>query len=180
MLGYDVQNGKYVPSKDAAVIELVFRLYAQGNSMTDICHELNELGFQRKNSEKPFVHQVIRRILTNETYVGDKRLQKDAPKDMITKRPDRHRKYSTNYLQDEHEAIVSRDIWNQVQERLRNEKEARESGARQQKGSHEYYGKVYCGRCGAPFQRRMKNTNSTVPGTSRYIYVWACKERLKG
>ena len=83
-------------------------------------------------------------------------------------------------MTDDHEAIVPRDIWDQVQHRIEKEAEERNQGVHHQWWSHEYYGKIYCGLCGAPYQRRMKNTNSSAPGAPRYIQVWGCKERLKG
>lgn len=180
ILGYDVQDGKYVPNKDAMVIEIIFRLYAEGNAVSDICKLLNSLKFHRKYVGKPFVHQVMQRILTNETYVGDKKLQKEAPKDFITKRPDPLQPYRSNYLTDDHPAIVTREIWDCVQARLRSEKAARKAGVHHQVRSHEFYGKVFCGCCGAPYQRRMRNTNSVEPDVPEYVYVWSCKERLKG
>ena len=108
ILGYDVKDGKYVPNKDAEIVKLIFQLYADQKGIADICRELNRLGYYRMHSDKPFEPDIVCRILRNETYVGDKRIQKKPPKNFITKRPDKGRQYKTNYLYDEHEAIITR------------------------------------------------------------------------
>lgn len=180
ILGYDVRDGKYVPNQDAEVIRMIFGLYASGKGIADICNQLNLQGIHRKTVGEPFTHQVIQKILSNETYVGDKKLQKDAPKDFLTKKPDKEKEYITNYVSDDHEAIISRDTWDKVQLRLKDEKIERDYRVRHCSRSHEYYGKVFCGCCGSPYQRRMKNTNSPNPAVPKYSFVWECKERIKG
>ena len=50
-------------------------------------------------------------ILQNETYKGDKLLQKTHPKDLITKRPDPRVAFESNYLENDHKAIVGKDVW---------------------------------------------------------------------
>ena len=46
-------------------------------------------------------------MVSNETYVGDKRLQKKAPLDYLTKKPNPNQKVESNYLWDDHEAIIA-------------------------------------------------------------------------
>lgn len=132
MLGYDVQDGKFVPNEDARIIQHIFTRYAEGAGIREICRELNEQGVNRMRSEKGFSPSAIQMILSNESYVGDKQLQKQAPKDFLTKRPDPSVPYTTNYLTDDHDAIISRKVWEKVQTRLRYEAQARENGARRQ------------------------------------------------
>lgn len=65
-------------------------------------------------------------------------------------------------------------------DRLETERKVRENGIRYQGKSHEFYGKVFCGCCGAPYQRRTKSIYSPIPGPLEYKHVWMCRERNKG
>ncbi|MCI5956521.1 MAG: recombinase family protein [Clostridiales bacterium] len=180
ILGYSVEDGKLVPNQDAWIILHIFSRYAEGAGMMQICRELNEKGARRQRVEKPFTHQIIRCILGNESYVGDKRLQKQAPKDFLTKRPDPIVPYATHYLTDHHEAIVSRALWNAVQERLKQEENARKEGVRRQGNSHELYGRIICGGCGAPYMRRTVTSHCAVPGEKVHSKIWCCKGKITG
>lgn len=137
MLGYCVRQGKLVPDQRAWIIRHIFTRYAEGAGMVEICRELNVQGASRLRVEKPFTHQIIRHILQNESYVGDKRLQKQPPLNYLTKRPDGTIPYSTNYLTDEHVPLISRTVWNVVQGRLQSEAAERQAGVRRQGNSHE-------------------------------------------
>ena len=177
MLGYDVQDGKFVPNEDARIIQHIFSRYAEGAGIREICRELGEQGARRMRSEKDFTPSAIQMILNNESYVGDKQLQKQAPKDFLTKRPDISIPYATNYLIGDHEAIISREVWEKVQERLRDEAQAREDGARRQGNSHAWYGRILCGSCGKPYVCRTFHTKGAE--VLKY-HVWCCKGRIHG
>lgn len=127
ILGYDAVNGKYVPNKDAWIIRCIFELYASGTSIAEIRRVLNSKGATGLRSAGPISATAIHFILRNEKYVGDIRLQKEPPKDFLTKRPDPTRPYATNYLVDDHEAIVSRQVWDAVQQRIQNGKRTTEN-----------------------------------------------------
>ena len=67
----------------------------------------------------PLTANGISYILGNEVYVGDKLLQKRAPKDMLTKQPDKRIPFESNYVRGDHEGIISREMWNAAQHRLK-------------------------------------------------------------
>lgn len=180
MLGYDVKDGKFVPNQDAWIILHIFSRYAEGAGIAEICRELNEKTASRQRVRKPFSHQIIHYMLINESYVGDKRLQKEPPKDFLTKRPDPTLPYPTNYLANDHEAIVNRELWNAVQARLQKEEIMRKTGACKQGNSHKLYGRIICGSCGQPYMRRTFTSRSAVPDRSVHYKVWCCKGRTHG
>lgn len=180
MLGYTVHKGKFVPDQDAWIIRHIFARYAEGAGVMEICRELNVWGARRQRVHKPFTHQIIRHILQNESYVGDKRLQKQPPWNYLTKKPDRTISFATNYLTDDHTPIVSREIWNAVQERLAGEEAARQAGIRRQGNSHELYGRIICGCCGEPYIRRTFTSRTLMPDGSRTCKVWCCRGRVRG
>jgi len=178
MLGYDVEMGHFVPNRDAWIIQLIFSRYAQGAGIMEICRELDGQGAKRMYSQRGFSPSVIQRILSNESYVGDKQLQKEAPRNFLTKRPDPSVPYATNYLTCDHAAIVSRSIWEAVQARLEKQARERSKGLRRRSTSHALYGRIFCGCCGEPYMRRTFKTRSAAPDT--HCKVWCCKGKTYG
>ncbi len=175
ILGYDTRDGQLVPNGDAWIIREVFRRFVAGESYAQIARELNRMGARRMRSERGFVASVIHVILTNETYVGDKCLQKRAPQNFLTKRPDERNRYATYYIREDHEGIIDRQTWEQAQAILHRYKKEQESGVhRKGRAHHVFFGKVFCGACGSPFCRR------TIRGAQGYYKAWSCRERGKG
>ena len=171
MLGYKVEKGKMVPNEDAWIILYIFNRYAEGAGIMEICRELEEKRAQRKYSKSTFSPSAIQRILGNESYVGDKKLQKEAPRNFLTKKPDPSVPYASNYLFNDHEGIVSREVWRKVAERMEKEGEQRKVGMRLQGNSHALYGKIICGNCGQPYMRRTFRKR----GVDEHYFVWCCK-----
>jgi site-specific DNA recombinase len=174
ILGYDSANGKLVPNKDAAIVRLIYTLFLQGKSIEEIRRMLAGIGVTTKKGTM-ISHNDILYILKNETYKGDKLLQKTHPKDLITKKPDPTIPFESNYLENDHEAIVSRDVWDAVQAKLEANKKVEEVVGHRGGQPHFLYGKVFCGECGAPMTRRTVNG----PG-GEMIKTWICRDKRKG
>lgn len=167
ILGYDSIGGKLVPNKDAWIVSSIFTQFVQGETYTAIANTLNSMGILtiRKN---PFTLQAVRCIINNETYAGDKLLQKNPPRDYITHKPDPNVSFNQYYITDDHEPIISKQIWEQAQMILKQKKEVYPA-------HHPLYGKVICAECGTPYKRRTATSRS-----GKYYKVWVCKERLTG
>ena len=172
ILGYDWLEGKLVPNASADTVRLIFELYLQGAGLKNIADQLKALG-RNGRSGKPLTEQGILYILGNEAYVGDKMLQKQPPKDFLTKQPDMHCPFENNYLVHDHEALIDRQTWEATRERLAKRRSDIDSGLRRHSRAHFLYGKLYCGGCGAPMIRR------TVTGSNPYK-SWVCREHLLG
>ena len=174
ILGYDCENGKLVPNHDAENIRLIYSLFLQGVNIDEIIRRLAFAGVKTRNGTQISRNGILY-ILGNETYVGDKKLQKQPPRDFITKKPDPTLPYESNYLESDHEAIVSRDVWDAVQQKLKQNKEITKVVGHRGGQPHFLYGKVFCGECGAPMTRRTVNS----PGGKK-IKIWSCREKRKG
>ena len=175
VLGYDTdKHGKLVPNKDAWIAKLIFEQYADGASIAQIVKRLDESGAKRLYCDKPFHAAIIRYILANEIYKGDRMLQKAAPHNYLTKKPDITQPYTSYYIKDNHEAIIDNDIWDKVQARLVKTQDERMDGIYKRESAHFLYGLVFCSKCGTPYTRR------TVRGKGGMQKVWKCSERLKG
>lgn len=174
ILGYDSEDGVLVPNKDAWIVKEVFRRFLAGESYRQIAKGLKEMGAECLHSKRGFGVETLRYMISNETYVGDKCLQKKAPVDYLTKKPDPNRKAMSNYLYDDHEAIIDRETWDKAQAILKERKELAKTGVYKTNRKHHFlYGIVFCGECGAPFLRR------TFNGSTPYK-AWNCRNRQKG
>lgn len=171
ILGYDTVDGKLVPNGDAWIIKEIFDRFVAGESMCGIAKAMNEKGARTLKGGE-FALQSVRYILKNETYAGDKHLQKTPPRDYITHRPDPTAKYKDYYLTDDHTPIVERSVWDTAQELL---KGPRAYDAYSNCEHHIFYGKVFCGECGASFKRRTITMKS-----GDHYKAWNCAERQKG
>ena len=157
------------------MVKEIFKRFLDGQTFREIADGIVAMGARSKTGKDHFSVETIRYMLSNETYVGDKLLQKNPPVDYITKKPDPNREYKPNYLTDDHEAIIDRDTWDRVQAIMKQREEDNKAGIyRRSKEHHPLYGKVFCGECGAPFVRR------TYKGRHGHYKAWNCKERQKG
>ena len=174
ILGYDTVDGKLVPNKDAWIVREIFQKYADGEIVGNIRKEIAKKGVLTRNGT-PLSIGGIRYMLTNETYRGDKLLQKTHPKDLITKRPDPNVPFQSNYLVDDHVPIVDDALWDAVQKRIKANAESFEASGNLNGRRHFLYGKVYCADCGSLMLRR------TVTGYKGVKFkAWNCKDRQQG
>ena len=173
ILGYDSVNGKLVPNAYADGIRLIYTLFLDGKSIEEIRRLLADFGLKSRNGTM-LSHNAILYILKNETYKGDKLLRKKPPRNFITKKPDPNAEYKSIYLTDDHEAIVSKELWEAVAEKLKKNKEFQDVVGHRGGQPHFLYGKVFC-ECGAPMTRRTVNG----PGGVK-IKTWICREKRKG
>jgi site-specific DNA recombinase len=177
ILGYDMnEDGKLIPNEDAWIIQRIFESYASGMSLSEIADELNTNGAKRLRCDKPFDSSLIWRMLRNECYVGDRLLQKNPPRDFLTKRPDTSAEHKSYYIKDNHEGIIDRITWDAVKAKIEQDEADRAAGVyRNCTNTHFLYGKVFCSECGSPYTRR---TFKNRQGES--YKAWNCRERQRG
>lgn len=180
ILGYDCVDGKLVPNEDAWIIRMIFQLFMEGKSYRQVAKMVTEAGGYGLRNKDSISMGTVYRILRNETYVGDKFLQKEAPTNYLTKKPDPNAEYMSKYLTDDHPPIVDRNTWEKVQARIEAEKGNRFDGCSPMQNSHFLYAKVFCANCGAPYVRRTFRENTRKGAESRNYRVWCCRERNKG
>ena len=94
-LGFDVQNRKLVINEpEAAVVRMVFERFVEVRSATTLARDLRTEGVTTKRG-KPIDRSDVYKMLNNHNYVGDAH-------------------HKGNIYPGEHQAIVSRDLWNQA------------------------------------------------------------------
>lgn len=121
----------------------------------------------------------IHSMLKNEKYKGDAILQKSYTADFLTKKRNKNLgELQSYYIEDDHEAIIDKDIWECVQlEMERREKYLQEYGLNsysRNTESNPLASKIICGNCNKPYSRKGWQSRS---GETRRI--WQCSQRYK-
>ncbi len=117
-LGYDKdENGKLVVvESEAIIVRKIFELYLNGLGVHKIKKYLEENGIKTVTGKNVWSTSTIDRILSNEKYVGDILMQKSFTEDFLTgKRKKNKGELAMYFIKNNHEAIISRDVFEAVQ-----------------------------------------------------------------
>jgi DNA invertase Pin-like site-specific DNA recombinase len=98
--------------KEAETVRLIYSLFLEGETYAGIARILTEKGIPTPRGKRVWIYDTVKSILANETYKGDKLLQKAYTVDYLTKK----RKVNTgelpqHYLTESHEAIIPPAQW---------------------------------------------------------------------
>ena len=153
--GYELVGDTFVViPAEAEAVRLIFSLYLSGLGKTAITKELNARKIPSKNGGL-WYESVIGKILTNEKYVGDMRLQKTFVTDHISKRQVKNEgQLPQYYVRDAHEAIIDRDTFERVQEELK-KRAKQHTPSKPHKDDYLFTGKIVCGQCGKHYRRKI-------------------------
>lgn len=159
------ENRLVVYSDEARIVKLIFEEYIKGNVSTlQIAKRLNSMGIPSPNGGEWLCSQ-ISYIIKNEKYYGDMILQKTFVEGGVkyANRGERVR----YYVENSHEPIVSREIWDKAQEILAQRANPHLVGAKQK--SYPFTGLIVCGECGANYTHKVNNS-----GTISQANFWKC------
>ena len=165
MLGYKLEKGKFtVVPEEAELVRRIYDLYLAGNGFCKIARILSNEGI-RSYTGKTWNKTTIGEILSNITYTGSLHLQKTYRENHITKKTKRNKGEKPLYIvENNHEAIISEDIFEEVQ-RIRNRKSEGKNG--QRKGpAYPFTGLISCGECGHIFKHKI----------TKYYENWVCSQ----
>ncbi len=174
-LGYSVDRStqKYVINEyEAEAVRMIFRMYLDGYSYTEIISELNRKGYRTRRG-LPFAKNSLYEILRNERYKGDYIYVKDATKNPKGKYV-RHGKYDPEAvirIPGGMPQIISPEDFDRVQIKMKE----RQHKAAKFSAKQEYLlsGKIYCGECGSPYAG---NSRRPRPGHPMYV-SYKCTRR---
>ena len=177
LLGYDVYNGVLKINEDGAdVVRLIFQKYAMEQVGTsEIARFLTRNGYSTYTGNKQWKANTIIKILRNEKYIGNLIQKKTYTHDFLT-----HEKRTNKgdqpfiTIENHHDPIVSREIWDWAQKRLRkNNKHGNDCESTSNR--YTFSGKIKCGECGSSFVGRFRYLND---GTK--IRRWRCGTASNG
>ncbi len=120
-LGYtkDENGNLIIEPKQAEIVRRIYREYLEGSSMDKIADGLEADGILTGSGNSKWHTSSINKILRNEKYIGDALLQKTYTTDFLTKKRIKNNGIVPQYyVEDDHEAIIPKDIFMQVQAEL--------------------------------------------------------------
>lgn len=161
--------------KQAEIIRKMFHMYLEGESIRGIKKWLKEHEIESPTGTKEWGESTISGILKNEKYKGDVLLQKSYTVDYLTKTTVKNKGEVTQYyIENNHEGIVSRKVFDMVQKELQRRSSLYSSKIPGRYSSkYALTGKVVCSECGAKYRRV---TRTKYRGEKKI--VWRCIERL--
>lgn len=119
-LGYtkDTDGNLVIVEEEAEIVRLIFDLYLKGNGCRKIKKYLEEHGIKTVTGKDTWSTATIDRMLSNEKYVGNALLQKTFVENPLTHKQVKNMGQQSMFLvENSHEAIISRDVFERVQRR---------------------------------------------------------------
>lgn len=186
-MGYtkDEEGELVIVPEEAEVVKKIFRMYLEGNSIQNIIRSLEADKIKTATGKDTWNPGVIEKMLVNEKYMGDALLQKTYTVDYLTKKRVKNNGIVPQYyIEDNHEAIIPKELFYKVQEekarRASLHKPAVSRKKNKLKKEKSKFSSKYaltailvCAECGHPYRRQV---------WSKYGHksaVWRCENRLK-
>lgn len=180
-LGYDTdEEGKLVINREQEPI--VVRLYQEfldGKTTDYIKRIFEQEGVKNWDGSTKWKATTLASILENEKYKGDALLQKSYTVDFLSKkRTQNNEEIQMFYVEDDHEAIIPKRIWECVQLEIKRRKKYLEKHGTNfyshRPENNPFASRIICGNCNKVFGRKGWRSSR---GFDRK--VWHCSERYK-
>jgi len=182
-LGYtkDEDGELVIVPEEAEIVRRIFRLYLEGSSVLQITRALEADGVKTVTGKDKWSDSVVAKMLQNEKYMGDVLQQKTYTVDFLTKKRVKNQGIVPQYyIEDNHEAIIPKELFYRVQEeRARRASLHKPSAAKRAKQEKSKYSSKYalsdilvCGECTHPYRRQTWSRNGQITP------VWRCESRL--
>ena len=171
-LGYDKDEygDLVINRKEAKIVCYIFEAYLSGKGTHKIAKDLNKNKIPTVTGAKWYDTTVLS-ILKNEKYKGDACLQKTYTPNHLTKKKKRNTgEVDYYYIEDNHSAIVSREMWEAAQINLKDN--IRNTEHTQPKNKHS--GLLICSKCGCNLRKRVWNSGKPIQKV-----VWQCSNYIK-
>ncbi len=175
---YNIETKEITINEDEAnIVRYMFERYVEGIGSSTIAKELTAKGIKTPKGGTKWCESTIRGILKNEKYIGDVLMGKTFTIDPIShKRLSNLGEVDKHYYKEHHEPIISKELFDRVQEIRTKRAGNREIGRRNDNYSKKYpfSSKLYCAFCGSLLTRRNWNANRSCEKA-----VWQCIKRAK-
>ena len=171
---YDKEKDIIYPDESKKdIVIYIFEEYSKGVGFRTIALNLNNLGIPSPSNLK-WCHASVRRIITNEKYVGDLRTGKYYTENVLThKKKVNYGEKEQYFTSNHHEPIISRELWDKCQEILTIRSKIVKPDGNRNKFSRKYpfSSKIFCGICGERFIRR----SYKIRGNCKEVAYWICR-----
>jgi DNA invertase Pin-like site-specific DNA recombinase len=171
IMGYDV-NGKgdektiSINEDEAAIVREIYQLALDGSGYKAIASIMMQKGYKTFEGKTEWSTDRVKGILKNERYTGDVLCQKTYTADYLTHGTVRNTGKEQQYLiENNHPAIISHEMFEQVQKLFRNNKR----GEGKKNVIYPFSSRIICGECGARYHRYITWPNAR----------WGCSRSIK-
>ncbi len=181
LYGYYLQEDRTpgIKQQEAEVVKFIFGQYMLGDSTRMIARKLDEDGIPTRSGKVRWEPATIKSILKNEKYCGDVLAQKTFKECVIGGKVQKNTGQLPQVLvQNNHPAIISRELFYAVQEEIKRRTAGKSPSAKSATGRSCYASKyalserLVCGECGTLYRRCTWN----IRGKKKI--VWRCVSRL--
>ncbi len=176
-LGYDVAFDKtyLVNEEEAQAVKIIFDMYVNGYSYSNIIDKLNDLGYKTKRGNK-FGKNSLHGILSNEKYTGVYVFNKTQRKGVNGKRNGHKQKSDDEIIKVEGgmPQIIDREVFLQAQEMMQKRKKA--PGSHKATTLYLLTGLIRCGECGHAMQG---NRRKDKYGNDYISYRCGCRKQKR-
>ena len=178
-LGYTKDNDGHliIDPEQAEIVKRIYREYLEGSSMDKIADGLMTDGILTGAGKTKWHTSTINKILRNEKYMGDALLQKTYTTDFLTKKRIKNNgTVPQYYVEGDHEAIIPKELFMQVQAELVRRRVVHVSPTGKKRSfscNHCFAQMVFCGDCGELYRRVHWNNHGCKS------IVWRCISRLE-
>lgn len=172
MFGYRmVENNQLeIVPEEAEIVRELYRRYIAGEGSSKLAAWLNESGI-KSHTGKQWRQAGVLGILRNEKYKGDSLMMKKVKRNGKMLR-NTDGKYSQQYyIEDSHEAIVSKETWQQAQDVMAERNKGR---VKKQNPVYPFTGIIECSNCGHHYRHKINNS-----GQKWQSGIWTCALKLR-
>ena len=151
--------------EEARIVRWIYYLFLEGNPSSTIAAILTAAGISAPGGKSKWFHTTVIDILRNEKHYGAARLQKEYISDFRTKKKVTNKgEVPMYFIENDHEGIVTKEVFNEVQRRL--EQPIRATHAHTLIANH-----IYCSECGDKYVPRRWHS------TTYNDVVWKCNSK---
>ena len=152
-----------------------FKYAVEQIGTTQIARFLTAEGYRTYRGSSSWKSNKIVKILNNEKYAGDLVQKKSYTPNYLNHEKKRNTgEVPLVRIENHHEAIISREIWELAQEKLRRNNKHR-AGTMGHSNRYVFSGKIKCGECGGSFVGRQKKLQD-----GSKIRRWCCGKEKCG
>ena len=173
LYGYEMtaDNNLVIIEDEAKIVRRIYDMYLNGAGCTLIAKTLNEEGLRRRKGIRWHDNHILD-LIANEKYKGDCLMGKSVYHYGVKKANINGSLGKQYYIENTHEGIVSRDVWDRAQQIRLERKNPKVVGST--KKTYPFAGMIICGQCGKHYQHKINNS-----GKKWQTAVWYCATGLR-
>ena len=180
--GYSIVNGKWVVDESQReVVRRMYELYTELHSVRKVRDALNKQGYRNQRGNL-FTDENIGRIVKNVMHKGwvilNRHHRDFASKEIIEKSEE-----EWVIVKNDHEAIVSEELWDAVNDEIQSHRNKGNSGTRGKRGGTDLLsGKMVCSCCGRVLWKHASQGSYKSKQGRKYTYKrytqWYCSGKM--